>query len=176
MLALSKLVGCSEMMVSKIETSQRNPPSEARLSIWLASLGASSKLPEALRLLRSVKRSRRIVYFINDPINEHLDRILDAYENHRLKPMDKDLLSMIGLQEYVRGEVVDPHIYSDIGNSPMAKNKGTSARSTAAAQLGSKGGQTGGPARAKKLSSLERSEVAKKGGVAKAAAVKKKMR
>lgn len=176
MAEIAKIVGFSEMMVSRIENSIRNPPSEARLRIWLAALGESNRLPEALRLIRSVKRSRRVVYFINDPINEHLDRILDAYENHRLKPMDKDLLSMIGLQEYVRGETVDPHVHTPTGNNPMAKNRGTSARSNAAAELGSKGGQVGGPARAKKLSSLERSEVAKKGGVAKAAAVKKKMR
>jgi general stress protein YciG len=41
--------------------------------------------------------------------------------------------------------------------------------SNAAKQLGSKGGKKGGPSRAKKLSSQQRSEIAKKGGKAKAA-------
>jgi len=47
----------------------------------------------------------------------------------------------------------------------MAKSKSTS---NAAKQLGSRGGKKGGPARAKKLSSQERSQIASKGGKAKA--------
>lgn len=43
-----------------------------------------------------------------------------------------------------------------------------SANNSAAAQLGRKGGLIGGTARAKKLSSTERSNIAKKGGQAKA--------
>lgn len=46
-------------------------------------------------------------------------------------------------------------------------NRNTS-RSSAAKQLGSKGGKTGGPSRAKKLSSQQRSQIASKGGKAKA--------
>ena len=50
----------------------------------------------------------------------------------------------------------------------MAKNSGKGL-TNAAKQLGSKGGQKGGPARAKVLSSSQRSEIARKGGQAKAA-------
>lgn len=48
----------------------------------------------------------------------------------------------------------------------MAKSK---ASSNAAKQLGSRGGKKGGPARAKTLSSQERSKIASQGGKAKAA-------
>lgn len=46
--------------------------------------------------------------------------------------------------------------------------KTSNARNAAAAQLGKEGGKKGGPARAKKLSSLERSQIASEGGKAKA--------
>ena len=48
----------------------------------------------------------------------------------------------------------------------MAKESGKS-KSTQAAELGSKGGKKGGPARANKLSAQERSDIAKKGATAK---------
>ena len=48
----------------------------------------------------------------------------------------------------------------------MAKKN--TAKNTAAAQLGSEGGKKGGPARAKKLTSVERSNIASEGGKAKA--------
>lgn len=57
----------------------------------------------------------------------------------------------------------------------MAKMKNT-ASNNAASQLGRQGGKVGGPARAKKLSSLERSSIAKEGGKAKANAIKKNKR
>ena len=51
----------------------------------------------------------------------------------------------------------------------MAKSTSNAAR-----QLGSKGGKIGGKERARKLTSVQRSEIAKKGGKAKAANNKKK--
>jgi hypothetical protein len=48
------------------------------------------------------------------------------------------------------------------------RNKNTSSKS-AAQQLGSKGGKVGGVNRAKKLTSVQRSAIASKGGKAKAA-------
>ena len=48
----------------------------------------------------------------------------------------------------------------------MAK-KPNSSLSQAAKQLGSAGGKNGGPARAKKLTSVERSKIASMGGKAK---------
>lgn len=171
---LSKEIGYAPEVISKIEKSTRLPPPEHRLALWLSALGESKRLPEALRLLRSVKRSHRVFYFANDPINEHIDRILTAYANHRLNTMDKDLLSMVALGEYVRGDIVDPYIHDPNPRNPeMAKN---SAKNTAAAQLGSKGGVKGGPARAKTLTSLERSSIASKGGKAKSTAIQKKSR
>lgn len=48
----------------------------------------------------------------------------------------------------------------------MSKGKG-SGSSGAAKQLGSKGGKKGGPGRARKLSSKQRSDIARKGAEAK---------
>lgn len=45
--------------------------------------------------------------------------------------------------------------------------KSSEAKSNAAAELGKSGGLKGGPARAKKLSSIERSQIASEGGKAK---------
>lgn len=53
-------------------------------------------------------------------------------------------------------------------------NKSGSAKSSAAKSLGQRGGKKGGPARARKLTSQERSQIASKGGSAKAASQKKK--
>jgi len=165
-------VGYTIDTISRIEKSHVPPPKEHRLRIWLAAIGQSAKLPEALRLMRSVKRGRRIEYKINNAVNEHLDRILDAYENNALGVLDCDMLSMIALREYSRGKPIDPiHNQYEIKEPIMAKK---SAQSTAAANLGRSGGLKGGPARAKTLSSSQRSEIAKKGGQAKSANAKKK--
>lgn len=169
--ALAELVNYTPMTIKMIESSKSPPPTERRLRIWLNALGMSKKLPEALRLLRSVKRSRRVLYHINDKINEHLDRILDAYDNHTLTPMDKDLISMIALQEYSRGNIPDPDSNRFEIEEPIVKD---SSKNTAASQLGKQGGLVGGKQRAKNLSSTERSAIAAKGGQAKANAAKKK--
>lgn len=100
-------VGYSPLTITKIEKSLMAPPKERRLRIWLAAIGESAKLPEALRLMRSVKRSRRIQYHINVAVNEHLDRILDAYENNALSVLDCEILSMVALKEYTRGNPID---------------------------------------------------------------------
>ncbi len=50
----------------------------------------------------------------------------------------------------------------------MARKKGESSLKAAAALLGAKGGKAGGPARAKALTAGEKTEIARKGGMAKA--------
>ncbi len=50
----------------------------------------------------------------------------------------------------------------------MPANQPSKGSSNAAQQLGSRGGKRGGPARAKALSSTQRSAIASKGGKAKA--------
>jgi len=169
--ALAELVNYTPMTIKMIEASKVPPPTEHRLRIWLNALDMQKRLPEALRLLRSVKRSRRIIYHINDKLNEHIDRILDSYENHTLTPLDKDLLSMIALREYSRGTTPDTDANNFEIEEPIMKD---SSKNTAAAQLGKKGGLVGGKQRAKNLSSTERSAIAAKGGQAKANAAKKK--
>lgn len=50
----------------------------------------------------------------------------------------------------------------------MAHKKKASAMAAAAKILGTKGGKTGGPARAKALTAKQREDIARKGGHAKA--------
>jgi general stress protein YciG len=52
-------------------------------------------------------------------------------------------------------------------------DKSGKSKSSQAADIGSRGGKKGGPARANKLTAQERSNIAKKGGQAKAANKKK---
>lgn len=97
---LSREVGLRPNTITKIEQSSRSPPSEDRLVIWLTALGESKRIPEALRLLKSLKRSRRVTYYPNHPMNEHIDRILDAYEKNQLSLIDQDAISMVALHTY----------------------------------------------------------------------------
>jgi transcriptional regulator with XRE-family HTH domain len=97
---LSMHVGLRPNTIVKIENSRRGAPSEDRLAIWLTALGETKRLAEATRLLKSLKRSRRITYFKNHPMNEHIDRIIDAYEKNELSILDKDALTMVALKSY----------------------------------------------------------------------------
>lgn len=105
---LAAKIGYSEGYVHVIEYGNKHLPSERRLALWLEALGLSPRLPEALRLLRSVKHKRTIQYRRGDEINEHLDRLLDAYDNDTLKDIDKQLLTMIALREYSKGVSPEP--------------------------------------------------------------------
>jgi hypothetical protein len=70
------------------------------LKLWLKIMGCSDKIPEALRFLASVRTSRNLKYFPRNPANEHIDRLIDAYESDRLSPADLCLLRMIAPGEY----------------------------------------------------------------------------
>ena len=86
--------------VANIEDGYNPPPNQERLRLWLKLIGESGRFIEASRFLRSIRTSRRIDYHPRNPANEHLDRLIDAYETGRLTEADLQLLRMIAPQEY----------------------------------------------------------------------------
>jgi transcriptional regulator with XRE-family HTH domain len=86
--------------IENIEAGVHCPPRPERLKLWLKIMGCSDKIPEALRFLASVRTSRNLKYFPRNPANEHIDRLIDAYESDRLSPADLCLLRMIAPGEY----------------------------------------------------------------------------
>lgn len=176
---LSAALHLSPSSIINVELGYNPAPRPERLSLWLRALGRPDKYPEALLLLQRIKKTRAIRYQVRHPANEHIDRIIDAYEGNRLDPLDIELLRCIALREYRHPEF-RPNA-KDRTKRPVVKGKeqmaaprsrntpkpSTSATSSAARQLGSKGGKQGGPARARKLSSTQRSQIASKGGKAK---------
>lgn len=97
---LAKALSMSPSTIYNIERGFNYPPSPAQLQIWLRVLGFSHKLGEATRLLHKVKKRRTINYVIRHEATEHIDRILDAYDNNTLSIMDIDILKTIAIQEY----------------------------------------------------------------------------
>ena len=86
--------------VANVEDGYNPPPNLERLRLWLKLLGESSRYIEASRFLRSIRTHRRVDYHPRNPANEHLDRLIDAYETGRLTEADLQLLRMIAPQEY----------------------------------------------------------------------------
>lgn len=77
------------------------------------------------------------------------------------------------IEDYERGQsFLKAYIILDKGLIMAGKGNAQSG-STQAKDMGSKGGKSGGPARAKKLTTQQRSEIARKGAVAKNAKHKK---
>lgn len=97
--------------IRNIERGDNPPPSEDRLRIWLNTLGESSRYHEAVALLRSIKTRRTIAYLSRNPANEHIDRLLDAYEQNRLTTADLAMLEMIAPNMYdrTRKQTTDPN-------------------------------------------------------------------
>lgn len=90
----------SSQTISNIENNRVSTPHPHRVKIWLGLLGCSDKYDEAISLLRRVKRRRSVEYILRDPATEHLDRIIDAYENQTLDVLDHALLASIAPREY----------------------------------------------------------------------------
>jgi hypothetical protein len=63
-------------------------------------LGETKRTPEALSLLRSLKTNRTVRYQPRNKANEHIDRIIDAYDNGTLDVADTKLLQMVAPHAY----------------------------------------------------------------------------
>lgn len=93
-------LGLSPATVKNIEEGTNPAPGEDRLQLWLRVLGQSSRYHQARRLLRNVKTFRRINYQPRHPANEHIDRLIDAYDLGRLSKADLNLLRMVAPRKY----------------------------------------------------------------------------
>lgn len=98
---VAESLNLSVRTVGNTEMGYNKPPNAERLKLWLSAIGETSKYGEALRLLKAVKTYRTIGYRTGDHSNEHIDRLLDAYEQGRLTETDQSLIKMIA-----------PHIYT----------------------------------------------------------------
>ena len=92
----------SASTIKNIEAGHNPPPRPERLKLWLKAIGHSSKYKEAMAFLSAIKTTRMVKYLPRDPANEHVDRLLDAYESGNLSSADLDLLRMIAPGEYNR--------------------------------------------------------------------------
>jgi len=86
--------------IGNVEMGYNAPPKADRLKLWLSAIGEPKRYNEALRFLKAVKVKRTIGYRVGDKSNEHIDRILDAYEQGRLSETDQALIKMIAPQIY----------------------------------------------------------------------------
>lgn len=92
----------SPRTVSNIEQGYNPVPNPERLKLWLSVMGCRDRLTEAMSFLSAVKHFRKFNYLPRNEANEHLDRLIDAYEFGRLSPADLNLLRMIAPGEYQR--------------------------------------------------------------------------
>jgi len=93
-------LGLSYSSIQSIERNSHPVPSPERLRIWLRAIGANDCYAEAITVLRQHKGSRTIEYEIRNPANEHIDRIIDAYENNTLTRTDLALIRLVAPDEY----------------------------------------------------------------------------
>lgn len=97
---VGETLSLSPKTISYIEMNLTKPPTAERLRLWMFSLGEGSRYPEALTLLRRFKIKREIHYEKRNPANEHIDRLIDAYENYTINDADIELLKMLCPREY----------------------------------------------------------------------------
>jgi transcriptional regulator with XRE-family HTH domain len=96
-------LGLSVRTIKNIETGQQGNPNPERLKLWLKLLGESERYNEAMKFLGSVKNIRQFRYQPRNRANEHIDRLLDAYESARLTEADLYLLRMVAIGQYDKG-------------------------------------------------------------------------
>lgn len=97
-------LGLSPSTLTSVERNRRKPPTAERLRLWMLALGESKRYSEALTLLRRFKSKREIQYEKRHPANEHIDRLIDAYENYTITDADIELLKMLCPSEYQNPE------------------------------------------------------------------------
>ena len=95
-------LGLSERTIHNIENGYNPPPSPERLRMWLQAIGCKEKYSEAMTLLSSIKLRRYVTYQPRNPANEHLDRLIDAYDSGTLTKADLEMLRMIAPHQYHR--------------------------------------------------------------------------
>jgi len=82
-----------------------------------------------------------------------------------MNPIIRDLLSAKQIRKIIPKFILDISISKE--KTIMAGKGNARSGSSQAKDMGSKGGKSGGPARARKLTTQQRSDIARKGAVAK---------
>jgi transcriptional regulator with XRE-family HTH domain len=92
---MSKMLSLATDKISRIERSLSELPSEVVLRKWLSKLGCKDNL----RQLMTLARQHRVVHYLRlhskDESNADMIRILDAYRDQKLTPLDRALLGVI---------------------------------------------------------------------------------
>lgn len=92
---MSKMLSLATDKISRIERSLSELPSEVVLRKWLSKLGCKDNL----RQLMTLARQHRVVHHLRlhskDESNADMIRILDAYRDQKLTPLDRALLGVI---------------------------------------------------------------------------------
>lgn len=97
---VGKKLNLTARTIYNIEYGQTYPPDPERIRDWLIVLGEIDRFAEALALYRQYRTHRTIYFRTRDEANEHIDRIIDAYQRYGLTDTDIALLRMIAPNEY----------------------------------------------------------------------------
>lgn len=93
--SMSKKLSMATDKISRIERSLSELPSEVVLRKWLSKLGCKDNLKHLMTLARQHRVVHHLRLHSNDISNADMIRILDAYRDQSLTPLDRALLGVI---------------------------------------------------------------------------------
>lgn len=96
---LAEHLHVSKYTIRNIENNEK-PIRPERLKLWLRFLDCSEHYNQILHITRHTKLRRIVYYQLGSDANEHIDRILDAYENNKLSPEDIMILRLVAPSHY----------------------------------------------------------------------------
>lgn len=92
---LSKMLSIDVARISRIERSLSEVPNEVVLRTWLQKLGCKDNLRKLLLIARKHKVVHSLHLHMKDESNADMIRLLDAYRDKILTPLDRHLLSVM---------------------------------------------------------------------------------
>lgn len=92
---LSKMLSMDVAKISRIERSLSEVPNEVVLRLWLQKLGCKDNLRKLLLIARKHKVVHSLHLHMKDESNADMIRLLDAYRDKILTPLDRHLLSVM---------------------------------------------------------------------------------
>lgn len=93
---LAKKMGIAPQVISKIERSEREMPDDNTLRRWLDKLGCKDNKRHLMNLAARHKVSHTIKLYMKDESNADMIRLMNAYKDKILTPLDRALLSLVG--------------------------------------------------------------------------------
>lgn len=100
---IAKHLNLSPATIRNVENNVSHVP-PMRLKVWLTFLDSMDHFDQLMVIIRSTKINRKFDYALNNPANEHLDRLIDAYERNSLSDTDIKILRMLAPYEYTQGD------------------------------------------------------------------------